>query len=198
MFVTDERGGGIVPPGASCAPGIENPYGNGGAHAYDISDPANIKYATTPEGEKAVYISDAVVAAETFCDIHVIEQIPGEQRLIAAYYSQGIKIVDYYVDDEGHLQFVERSSFTAAQRQHLGGRGLQDPGQPRRHPDLLHRRRRHPPGNRRRELDRPAEPGRRPRAQTSLTNAGLAGGSAAVLGLAGLYRFGGRTAGPTG
>ena len=40
-------------------------------------------------GEKAVYISDAVVAAETFCDIHVIEHIPGEQRLIAAYYSQG-------------------------------------------------------------------------------------------------------------
>lgn len=112
MFVTDERGGGIVPPGSSCSPGIENPYGNGGAHAFDISDPSNIDYATTPEGEKAVYISDAVVPASTFCDIHVIEQIPGEQRLIAAYYSQGIKIVDYYVDDAGHLQFVERSSFT--------------------------------------------------------------------------------------
>ncbi|HET8960700.1 hypothetical protein, partial [Nocardioides sp.] len=94
------------------SPGIENPYGNGGAHAFDISDPSNIDYATTPEGEKAVYISDAVVPASTFCDIHVIEQIPGEQRLIAAYYSQGIKIVDYYVDDAGHLQFVERSSFT--------------------------------------------------------------------------------------
>jgi hypothetical protein len=112
MFVTDERGGGVVPPGSSCSPGIDNPYGNGGAHAFDISDPANIRYATTPEGDKSVYISDAVVPAETFCDIHVIEQIPNEQRFVAAYYTQGIKIVDYFVDGQGHIQFRERASFT--------------------------------------------------------------------------------------
>jgi hypothetical protein len=52
------------------------------------------------------------VPAETFCDIHVIEQIPGEQRFVAAYYTQGIKIVDYFVDADGHLQFREASSFT--------------------------------------------------------------------------------------
>jgi hypothetical protein len=112
MFVTDERGGGIVPPGSSCAPGIENPFGNGGAHAFDISNPSAITYATTPQGQKSVYISDAVVPAETFCDIHVMELVPGEQRFIAAYYSQGIKIVDYYVDGHGDLQFRERASFT--------------------------------------------------------------------------------------
>jgi hypothetical protein len=112
MFVTDERGGGVVPPGSSCAPGIDNPYGNGGAHAFDIGDPANIRYATTPLGEKAVYISDAVVPAETFCDIHVIELVPGEQRFIAAYYSQGIKIVDYFVDGEGNVEYREIASFT--------------------------------------------------------------------------------------
>jgi hypothetical protein len=112
MFVTDERGGGVVPPGSSCSPGIDNPYGNGGAHAFDISNPASIRYATTPTGEKSVYISDAVVPAETICDIHVIEQVPGEQRFIAAYYSQGIKIVDYFIDAQGHVQFRETSSFT--------------------------------------------------------------------------------------
>ena len=112
MFVTDERGGGVVPPGSSCSPGIDNPYGNGGAHAFDISNPANIHYATTPDGAKSVYISDAVVPAETFCDIHVIEQVPGEQRFIAAYYSQGIKIVDYFIDAQGHVEFRETSSFT--------------------------------------------------------------------------------------
>ncbi|MDQ3702794.1 MAG: hypothetical protein M3442_17990, partial [Chloroflexota bacterium] len=112
MFVTDERGGGVVPPGSSCAPGIDNPFGNGGAHAFDISDPSGIDYATTPGGEKSVYISDAVVPAETFCDIHVIEHIPGEQRLIVAYYTQGLKIVDYFVDSGGHVQFRETSSFT--------------------------------------------------------------------------------------
>jgi hypothetical protein len=112
MFVTDERGGGVVPPGSSCTPGIDNPYGNGGAHAFDIGDPSNIHYATTQDGRKSVYISDAVVPAETFCDIHVLEHVPGEQRLIAAYYSQGIKIVDYFVDAQGHLEFRETSSFT--------------------------------------------------------------------------------------
>jgi hypothetical protein len=101
-----------VPPGSSCSPGIDNPFGNGGAHAFDIGNPANIQYATTPAGRKAVYISDAVVPAETFCDIHVIEQVPGEQRLIVAYYSQGTKIVDYFVDAQGHVQFRETSSFT--------------------------------------------------------------------------------------
>ncbi len=112
MFVTDERGGGVVPPGSSCEPGIENPYGNGGVHAFDISDPTTIDYARTPSGDKAVYISDAVLTAPTFCTVHVIEQIPGEQRLIAAYYTQGIKIVDYFVDAEGHVQFQERASLT--------------------------------------------------------------------------------------
>lgn len=112
MFVTDERGGGVVPPGSSCSPGIDNPYGNGGAHAFDISNPANIRYATTQTGRKAVYISDAVVPAGTFCDIHVIELVPGEQRFIAAYYSQGIKIVDYFVDSRGNVEFRERSSLT--------------------------------------------------------------------------------------
>ena len=112
MFVTDERGGGVVPPGSSCAPGIDNPFGNGGAHAFDISNPANIQYATTADGSKSVYISDAVVPAETFCDVHVIEQVPGEQRFIAAYYSQGTKIVDYFVDANGHVEFRETSSFT--------------------------------------------------------------------------------------
>jgi hypothetical protein len=112
MFVTDERGGGVVPPGSSCAPGIDNPFGNGGAHAFDISTPSNIRYATTATGEKSVYISDAVVPAETFCDIHVIEQVPNEQRLIVAYYSQGTKIVDYFVDGAGHVEFRETSSFT--------------------------------------------------------------------------------------
>jgi hypothetical protein len=112
MFVTDERGGGVVPPGSSCTPGIDNPYGNGGAHAFGIGDPSNIHYATTQDGRKSVYISDAVVPAETFCDIHVLEHVPGEQRLIAAYYSQGIKIVDYFVDAQGHLEFRETSSFT--------------------------------------------------------------------------------------
>lgn len=110
LFVTDERGGGVVPGGASCAPGVDNPYGNGGIHVLDISDPANITYAKTPTGQKAVWISDELVPAPTFCTVHVIEQIPGEQRLIVGYYSQGTKIVDYFIDEDGRWTFKEVAS----------------------------------------------------------------------------------------
>lgn len=112
MFVTDERGGGVVPPGASCQPGLDNPISNGGAHVFDIRDPANIQYALQPDGSKAVYISDPVVPAATFCDIHVMEPLKGERRFVAAYYSQGTKIVDYQIDKNGRWTFTEVASFT--------------------------------------------------------------------------------------
>jgi hypothetical protein len=112
MFVTDERGGGVVPAGASCQPGLDNPYGNGGIHVYDIRDPSNIRYAKLRNGSKAVWISDAVVPAPTFCTVHVIEQVRDENRIIAAYYSQGIKIVDYFIDNRDRWTFFEVSSLT--------------------------------------------------------------------------------------
>jgi hypothetical protein len=110
MFVTDERGGGVVPPGASCVPGASNPVGHGGIHVYDVRDPADIRYARTSDGGKAIWFGEVVVPAATFCDVHVIEQIPGEQRLIAAYYSQGTKLLDYFVDDAGRWSFRETAS----------------------------------------------------------------------------------------
>jgi len=112
MFVTDERGGGVVPVGSSCEPGIDNPYGNGGAHVFDISDPSNIQYALQPDDSKAVYISDAVVPAATFCDIHVMKTMRREQRFVTAYYSQGTKIVDYHIDQNGRWTFDEVASYT--------------------------------------------------------------------------------------
>ena len=110
MAVTDERGGGVVPPGASCTSGIDNQFGNGGMHIFDISDPANIAYAETPSGDEAVWRSEVLAPAATFCDIHVIEAIPGEQRLIVAYYSSGTKIVDYWIDENGDWIFRETAS----------------------------------------------------------------------------------------
>jgi hypothetical protein len=110
MFVTDERGGGVVPGGASCEPGGENPYGNGGIHVFDIRNPANIEYAMMDGGGKAVWVGTPYVPAATFCTVHVIEKIPGEQRLVVAYYSQGTKILDYWVDAEGEFHFRETAS----------------------------------------------------------------------------------------
>ncbi|MDQ4004859.1 MAG: hypothetical protein M3135_00965, partial [Actinomycetota bacterium] len=59
---------------------------------------------------KAVFFGNVYTPAATFCDIHVIEKIPGEQRIIAAYYSQGTKIIDYWVEPDGEIQFRETAS----------------------------------------------------------------------------------------
>ena len=114
MFVTDERGGGIVPPGATCAPSLDNPYGNGGLHVFDLTKKdaeGRFEYATYPDGKKAVYISKNVLPTATFCTIHVFEQIPDEQRIVAAWYTQGVKILDYEIDAEGHWSFTEVAGF---------------------------------------------------------------------------------------
>jgi hypothetical protein len=110
MFVTDERGGGVVPPGASCSEGVDNPYGNGGIHVFNISDPSKIRYALTPEGDKAVWISEILNPAATFCDVHVMELTPGENRIIPAYYSSGTKVVDYFIDKRGRWTFRETAA----------------------------------------------------------------------------------------
>jgi hypothetical protein len=109
MFVTDERGGGVVPPGASCTEGVDNPQGNGGMHAFRLTALPEISYGRFPNGDKAVWRSDILNPAATFCDIHVIEHIPGEQRLIVAYYSSGAKIVDYWIEN-GRWYFRETAS----------------------------------------------------------------------------------------
>lgn len=111
MFVTDERGGGIVPGGASCAPEEENPYGNGGVHLFDVSDPANIKYVMTPDDQKAVFIGSVQVPQTTFCTSHRMELVPGEQRLFISWYSQGTKVVDYFFDENGRAVFREVASY---------------------------------------------------------------------------------------
>lgn len=111
MLVTDERGGGVVPPGATCSPGLDNPVGNGGMHVFDLKDPAKPVYAETTDGEKAIYIGTSPTPSPTFCTIHVIEQVPGEARVIAAYYDGGTKIVDYTIDADGKWAFKETASY---------------------------------------------------------------------------------------
>lgn len=123
MFVTDERGGGVVPPGATCFP-VTNPFGNGGMHAIDIRDAApnrpavpNFPHWRKPDGSKAVFIGTPITPSATFCDIHMIEHAPQEQRIFAAWYTQGVKVVDYFFQDNGpgpaddRLSFRETSAF---------------------------------------------------------------------------------------
>ncbi len=111
MFVTDERGGGVVPVGSSCAPNVDNPFGNGGVHVYDIRNPKKILHAVTPEGDPATYISSVQVPAATGCTAHVMEFVPGEQRFFISWYSQGTRVVDYWIDKKGAVTFRETAYY---------------------------------------------------------------------------------------
>lgn len=118
-FATDERGGGALPPGASCTPPSgPTPYSNGGIHALDISgatpgrDPAdNFPYMLTPSGARAVFIGAVRIPAPDFCTVHMIEHAHDEQRLFVAYYSQGVKVVDYFFHPNNRISFRETANF---------------------------------------------------------------------------------------
>lgn len=115
-FVTDERGGGITPPGASCtAGGVDNPNGNGGIHAFDLTKTApngDFPYLLAPGAgnRQAIFRSTNTTPSPTFCTTHVIEQLPDEPRIVTAYYTQGVKLVDYARADAGRLGFAEAAS----------------------------------------------------------------------------------------
>jgi hypothetical protein len=118
LIATDERGGGVTPPGASCAPEVDNKAGNGGVHFYKLSglhtgapgtpDQEFQAYARTPAGEKTIYRAPIRTGPQaSLCTAHVFQQIPGQNRIFMAWYSQGTQVVD----------FVERRNGTVSARQ---------------------------------------------------------------------------------
>jgi putative cell wall-binding protein len=122
LIATDERGGGVVPPGASCSPGADNEFGNGGLHAYAVdrldtelpetAEEAWDAYARTPDGEKAIYRARIRTQPEgSFCTAHVFQQIPGQNRIFMGWYSQGTQVVDFVEHPDGTLEFREAGFF---------------------------------------------------------------------------------------
>ncbi len=129
LIVTDERGGGIVPPGAACPmPGTnaDNESGNGGIHAYavdrlhtrfpgvpeaqsneEMALAADVAYARTPSGEKAIYRATPRVAQESLCTAHVFQLIPGQNRMFMGWYSQGTQVVDFVEHEDGTFEWRE-------------------------------------------------------------------------------------------
>ena len=137
LLATDERGGGVLPPGASCSPVADIPEGNGGLHAYRIDrldtalppkpvladgttyDPngeAYDPYARTPDGKKAVFRAQIRTQAQAnLCTSHVFHQIPGQNRIFMAWYSQGTRVVDFVENGDGSVVFSEAGWFIPAQ-----------------------------------------------------------------------------------
>ena len=131
VLATDERGGGVLPPGATCFSTLDNPVGNGGIHAYTVEDffqtgagdavptyeQANATYAQTPEGEKAIFRAPVNTPGTlTECTAHVFQQLPEEGdgsmgRIFMGWYSQGTQVVDYRENADGTFEFASVGYF---------------------------------------------------------------------------------------
>jgi hypothetical protein len=118
LLATDERGGGVVPPGASCSPEFDNTAGNGGIHAYRFDglstdfpgspEEAFEAYARTPDGEKAIHrVPIRTGPQATLCTAHLFQQIPGQNRIFMGWYTQGTQVLDFVEHDDGMLEFQD-------------------------------------------------------------------------------------------
>jgi hypothetical protein len=125
LFATDERGGGIAPPGASCSPGADNPTGNGGVHAYRVdkllsraptsAEDAFTSYARTPDNKKAIFRAQVRTEPQAaLCTAHVFQQIPGQNRIFMGWYAQGTQVIDYTENPDGTISFKEAGYFIPA------------------------------------------------------------------------------------
>ena len=126
VLATDERGGGVTPPGATCptSPG-DNPIGNGGIHAYradrlKATTPGSAaeafdSYARNSAGGKAIYRAPVRTQPQgSLCTAHVFHQIPGQNRIFMAWYSQGTQVVDFTENPDGTIDFKEAGYFIPA------------------------------------------------------------------------------------
>ena len=123
LLATDERGGGVSPPGATCTSAADNTMGNGGVHAYRVDrlrkdgppatpDDAWQAYARTSDGKKAIYRAPVRTGAQaTVCTAHVFQQIPGQNRIFMGWYSPGTQVIDFTENADGTIDFKEAAYF---------------------------------------------------------------------------------------
>ncbi|MFP5369644.1 MAG: hypothetical protein ACLGI3_02695, partial [Actinomycetes bacterium] len=126
VIATDERGGGVLPPGATCTQALDNPVGNGGLHAYAVdrlfrttdlaavptAEQAFTSYARTPGGDKAIFRTPVnTPGTPTECTAHVFQQLPQEGdgsmgHIFMGWYSQGTQVLDYRENADGSFEFA--------------------------------------------------------------------------------------------
>jgi hypothetical protein len=134
LIATDERGGGVLPPGATCSQANDVKAGNGGVHFYradalqqstpEVRGPdgkldtaksaeeAFKAYARTPEGGKAIYRAPVRTGGQaTVCTAHVMQQIPGQNRIFMGWYSQGTQVLDFTENPDGTVSIKEAGHF---------------------------------------------------------------------------------------
>jgi hypothetical protein len=127
LIATDERGGGVSPPGATCpTTPADNLQGNGGIHFYradrlftsgppPTAEQAWTSYAQKSGGGKAIYRAPVRTQPQaSTCTAHVFQQIPGQNRIFMGWYSQGTQVVDFRENKDGTVDITEAGYFIPA------------------------------------------------------------------------------------
>ena len=69
-------------------------------------------YARSSTGAKAIYRAQVRTKPQaTVCTAHVMHQIPGQNRIFMAWYSQGTQVIDFTENRDGTLDFKEAGWF---------------------------------------------------------------------------------------
>jgi hypothetical protein len=69
-------------------------------------------YARQSDGSKAIYRAEVRTKPQlTVCTAHVMHQIPGQNRIFMAWYSQGTQVIDFTENRDGTLDFKEAGWF---------------------------------------------------------------------------------------
>jgi hypothetical protein len=118
VISSDERGGGVVPGGASCnnENGPDYTRGNGGLHFLPTAnfttrpptDAAGSQalWAKTPEGGQAIFRAPIKTQPQGIgCTAHVFQLIPGQNRIFMGYYTQGTRVMDFTEHPDGTVSF---------------------------------------------------------------------------------------------
>jgi hypothetical protein len=78
-------------------------------------DESFTSYARTPEGGKAIYRAPVRTGGQaTICTAHVFQQIPGQNRIFMAWYSQGTQVLDFTENPDGTVSIEEVGYFIPA------------------------------------------------------------------------------------
>ena len=112
--------------GATCSPRRrDNPIGNGGIHAYRADRLKATTPGTPPRRSTPTRATPRAARRSTarpirtqpqasLCTAHVFQQIPGQNRIFMAWYSQGTQVVDFTENPDGTIDFKEAGCFIPA------------------------------------------------------------------------------------
>jgi hypothetical protein len=106
MFVTDERGGGLLPYACPA----------GGVWFYNVTDEAHPRLMHQPDGSPGIYFARTYQeTTPNFCTVHYGSELVGENIMVFAWYSIGTHVFRFTPDyAKNEIRFEEIGVYTPA------------------------------------------------------------------------------------